>query len=164
MTPSIRKNAKNVIKAIGTHTMEQAIYTFGNGGSASIADHMACDWMKGTGGNWSVVSLSSNGPLLSAIANDMGYEYTCSAQLNWLPIPRALVLISASGNSPNVIKAAIWAQNQYVPIIGFTGFDGGRLKMMCDVSVHIECTCYGVAEDFHSQVMHEIVRMLRVKE
>lgn len=163
MKTNVKKDAKRLIDFVRKIRSEPSptFYIFGNGGSASIANHAACDWMKGTDGHWVVTSLSCNGSLLSAIGNDIGYEYTCVAQLRWLPAPEFLVLISSSGNSPNIIKAARWAQQAMVPIIGFSGFGGGKLKELVDCNISIDSTDYGVCEDYHSNVMHEVLRQLR---
>lgn len=142
------------------------IYTFGNGGSASIANHMACDWMKGTydpnGFILKVISLCSNMPLITALANDFGYEETCAKQIEYLCHSKnTLILISSSGKSANVVKAAIKAKKLGLTVIGFTGFDGGLLKPLSDISVHLDSDDYGEVEDYHSQVMHEVARQLR---
>lgn len=161
MKTKIKEDADRVVNALCTARCGQ-IYTFGNGGSSSIADHMACDWMKGTDGNFLVHSLSSNPALLSALANDFGYESTASKQLEWL-VSRfdVVVLISSSGNSPNVVKAAKTARDIGCVVVGFSGFDGGELRKLSHVSVHIESTDYGICEDYHSQVMHEVARQLK---
>ncbi len=161
-------NIVNEIKKKFSDHRSGVIYTFGNGGSASIADHMACDWMKGTYTNkpgcksLRVISLSSNGALLSAIANDMGYEETGSRQIQWLADAwDIIVLISSSGTSKNIVKAAEEARRKGCILIGFTGFTGGSLKQWADVSVHCDSDDYGVIEDYHSNVLHEVARQLR---
>jgi phosphoheptose isomerase len=163
MKTNVKKDAKRLIDFVNSVEPSGCFYTFGNGGSASIAEHMACDWMKGTDSKWVVVSLSSNGPLLSAIGNDMGYEYTCLAQLRWLPKAHFVVLISSSGNSPNIVKAAQWVKKSGMKLIGFSGFGGGKLKELSDCSISIDSTDYGVCEDYHSNVMHEVLSQLRAK-
>lgn len=157
----IKEDAKNVLNFIKKY---KNIYTFGNGGSASIANHMACDWMKSTKGRWTVTSLSSNGTLLSAIANDLGYQHTCAMQIDWHikdTKKDVLVLISSSGTSENVSKAAMAASCIGIPLVCFTGFTGGCLKRLANISVHIDSNDYGIVEDYHSQVMHEVVRQLK---
>lgn len=145
------------------------IYTFGNGGSASIADHMACDWMKSTyrpgKPNLRVISLVCCGPLMTALSNDYGYEETGSRQIQWLcDKGDTVVLISSSGTSKNIVKAAEEAKRKECTLIGFTGnaqnSDGGPLRKWADLSVHCESTDYGVIEDYHSQVMHAVVRAI----
>ncbi len=158
MSTNFRRDARQALSLL---KRGQTIYTFGNGGSASIADHMACDLMKSTQGHFSVISLSSNGALLSAIGNDFGYEFTASKQIFWLDRENcAYILISSSGSSKNIIAAAKLIKFYGRPLVGFTGFDGGGLKELCDVSVHIDSKDYGEVEDYHSQVMHEMVRQV----
>lgn len=160
LTENLRDDSCEVASALRTSLGR--IYTFGNGGSASIAEHMACDWMKGTNGMFQVVSLSSNGPLLSAIANDCGYDQTCAKQLEWQANPEDIVvLISSSGKSENIVKAAEMALFLGCELIGFTGFSGGPLKELADISVHISSDDYGIVEDYHSTVMHQVLRDLR---
>lgn len=151
------KRFLNFIKAAGIHN----IYTFGNGGSATIADSMAVDWQKSSDRALYVNSLSANGALLSMIANDYGYERTCSWQLSNLPVNSALVLISSSGNSSNIVFAAGYAKDLGLLVIGFTGFKGGELKGLADLSIHIDSKDYEEAENYHHEVMHEISRLLR---
>lgn len=154
------------------YTAGEVIFTAGNGGSASIANHMACDWMKSTykPGKKAirVISLASNTVLLTALGNDCGYDETFSRQLQWLAKSgHAVVLISSSGTSKNIVKAAEEAKRLGCKLVGFTGnagnSDGGLLRKWADVSVHTPLTEYGQIEDFHSQVMHEIVRQLKEK-
>lgn len=158
----IESAALDVIKGLQDAAI---VYTFGNGGSASIANHMACDWTKSTGGVFRVISLAANPSMIMAIANDCGYEETCRAQLDWLMDgEETVVLVSSSGNSPNIVKAAEFVKDCGCTLIGFTGFDGGALKQLCDISVHIDSNDYGVIEDYHSQVMHEVVRQINSME
>lgn len=162
MKGNVVKDAKKVVKGLRHLVASGKVYTFGNGGSAAIADHMACDWMKFADSEIPVISLSSNGPLLSAIANDMGYEQTCRYQIDQLlNSDDILVLISSSGKSSNIVKAAEKAQELGVFVIGFTGMSGGGLKELADVNVHIDSKDYGEIEDYHSNVMHMVARMLR---
>lgn len=137
------------------------IYTFGNGGSASIAEHMACDWMKGSKGKLKVISLSSNGPLLSAISNDLGYENTCRSQLEWLvnPTKDIVILISSSGTSPNILHAADYCALSKTVCISFTGFNR-TIHNTISFGV-VDSQDYGIIEDYHSQLMHAVARRLR---
>jgi phosphoheptose isomerase len=161
MNRTIKQNAKGV--ALLLQSTKGTIYTFGNGGSSSIADHMACDWMKSAEANLRVISLSCNNSLLSAISNDFGYERTCAAQLLWLANNQdTLVLISSSGKSPNIIEGLKVAREIGMYVIGFSGFSGtNQLNDDCDYGVHIESEDYGVIENYHTVIMHEVVRQLR---
>ncbi len=139
------------------------IFTAGNGGSAAIANHLCCDWTKGTYIENKVrlktYSLCSNVELMTAISNDFGNDEVFSRQLKMLVEPNdALVLISSSGNSPNVIHAAKTAKDLKIPIIGFTGFSGGKLKDLADISIHVEANNYGTVEDAHQIIMQSIAQ------
>jgi D-sedoheptulose 7-phosphate isomerase len=105
--------------------------------------------------------LSSNLPLISAVANDIGYEDTIVFQLCRLAKQGDIViLISSSGNSPNILKAAKWAVDYGVLVIGMTGFSGGKLKELSDISLHVPIKNYGVVEDCHQSLMHIIAQFI----
>lgn len=142
-------------EAIDKFRFAEKIYVGGNGGSAAISNHLCCDFMKGA--NLRVMSLSCNTPLITAIGNDLGYEKTLSFQLE-KTLTRAdlVLLISSSGNSPNIIEAAHVAKRIGAPLVGMTGFDGGSLAQLSDVSIHIPINNYGVVEDCHQSIMHII--------
>ena len=130
------------------------LYFAGNGGSAAISNHFECDIGKGLGKGhpWAIKarSLVSNPSMLMAIANDIGYDEVISFQLEKTATPNdAVILISSSGNSPNIVKAAKVSKNLGVPVIGFTGFDGGGLKELSDINFHIPVHDYGIVEDCH---------------
>src|SRR5580693_9274983 len=118
------------------------IFSCGNGGSASIANHMQCDHIKGirtaTDLTPHVLSLSANVELLTAIANDTGYENIFVYQLQSQAEPGDVVLaVSSSGRSPNIVRALTWAREQGLRTIAVTGFDGGAAKEAAEVSVHV---------------------------
>ncbi len=157
---SVYTDAARVVWAI----RNSGSFVFGNGGSAAIANHMECDITKSTDGKTRVVSLCANSSMLTAIGNDLGYDETCATQLRWRNSgtrPNRVILISSSGTSKNIVKAAKQAKAQGAMLIGFTGFDGGPLKKLADISIHIDSKDYGEIEDYHSNVMHEIVRQLK---
>lgn len=140
------------------------IFVGGNGGSAAIAEHLTCDIQKGCRAkrNLPVHSLSSNLPLISAIANDIGYEHIFSHQLDsWSPTTNdVVVLISSSGNSPNIIEAAKYASTRS-HVIGLTGFDGGKLRELADIPIHVDSNDYGHIEDCHSHIMHTMAHWIK---
>ena len=144
------------------------IWVAGNGGSAAISDHAVCDTTKLTyvDGKPPVksISLASNGPMLTALANDFAYEDVFSKQLEYYLEPEdAVLLVSSSGNSPNVVKACEYANSRGVPTIAFTGFSGGKLKDLAQVSVWIPVDNYGMAEDIHQSMMHVITQYISRK-
>jgi phosphoheptose isomerase len=142
------------------------IFSCGNGGSASIANHMQCDHMKGirtaTDLSPHVLSLSANVELLTAIANDTGYENIFVYQLQSQSEPGDVLLaVSSSGRSPNIVRALAWARDQGLRTIAVTGFDGGAARAAAEVSVHVDCTNYGIIEDLHQAIMHALAQYIR---
>jgi phosphoheptose isomerase len=142
------------------------IFSCGNGGSASIANHMQCDHVKGirtaTDLNPHVLSLSTNVELLTAIANDTGYENVFVYQLQSQSEPGDVLLaVSSSGRSPNIVRALTWARDQGLRTIAVTGFDGGAARAAAEVSVHVDCANYGIIEDLHQAIMHALAQYIR---
>jgi phosphoheptose isomerase len=142
------------------------VFSCGNGGSASIANHMQCDHVKGvrttTDLSPHVFSLSSNVELLTAIANDTGYENTFVYQLQSQSEPGdVLVAVSSSGRSPNIVSALTWARDHGLATIAVTGFDGGDARAAAEISVHVDCTNYGIVEDLHQTIMHALAQYIR---
>jgi phosphoheptose isomerase len=142
------------------------MFSCGNGGSASIANHMQCDHVKGirtaTSLSPQVLSLSTNVELLTAIANDTGYENVFVYQLQSQSAPGdVLVAVSSSGGSPNIIRALTWAREAGLRTIAITGFDGGAARSAAEVSIHVDCTNYGIVEDLHQAIMHALAQYIR---
>lgn len=116
------------------------IFVMGNGGSAAMASHFVCDLGKGTvqegKARFKIISLNDNVPLLTAYANDFGYETVFAEPLASLAEPGDVAMaISSSGNSLNVLRAMDVARERGLTTIGITGFEGGRLKEKVDVCV-----------------------------
>ena len=145
------------------------VFVAGNGGSAAISEHLSCDWQKGVQldgmKSLKVNCLTSNTSLLTAIANDYGYAESFSYQLELAePNPNdVLLLISSSGNSENIMKAASYAKTKGCKVIGFTGFSGGKLKDLADISLHIPFANYGLVEDGHQALMHVLAQFHDIK-
>lgn len=137
------------------------IYAIGNGGSAATASHFACDLAKGTRGNgpptFRVMALTDNVPVLTAWANDHGYEGVFAEQLaSLVRSGDLLVAISASGNSPNVIAAVETAHAYGAHSIGLTGRFGGRLAQIASLAVTVPSDRIEVVEDAHLIVAHSL--------
>ncbi len=135
------------------------LWVAGNGGSAAIGDHTVCDVTKGThcDGQPTIksISLTSNSAMLTALGNDLSYEQVFSQQLKYyLGKNDALLLVSSSGNSPNVVRACEYANQRGVPTIAFVGFKGGKLREIARHCVWIPIENYGMAEDAHQSLMH----------
>lgn len=135
-------------------TNDQQIFVMGNGGSAATASHIATDWSKTAERAGKPLlrcsSLNDNVAFMTAIGNDLGYDQLFVRQLqNVLNTGDVVVLISGSGNSPNIIEAARYAQAQGAAVVGLTGFSGGELHNIADVVFHVDSDQYGVIEDMH---------------
>lgn len=144
------------------------VYVAGNGGSASISDHLCCDWMKGTHSEHlaplRVHSLAAHTGLLTALANDFSYEQCFSKQIEMIGEDGdALFVISSSGNSANVLEAAKAARAKKMTVIGFVGFEGGKLRDLSDVYLHVPVSNYGMVEDAHQMLMHAVGQFLAKK-
>jgi len=142
------------------------VIIMGNGGSAATASHFACDLGKGTLmpglPRFRVIALTDNMALFSALANDCGYDQVFSEQLRSLIQPGDVAIgISGSGNSANVLNAIQAARELGAVTIGFVGYDGGRLKGMVDLCVHVPCDCMEQVEDVHLILEHLISTALR---
>ena len=133
-------------------------FFLGNGGSASTATHFVNDISLGSrqfDKPFRAISLCDNQAVITAIANDDGYENIFLQQLQTLAkAGDTIVCISASGNSKNLIKAMEYARAQNIFIVGLSAFDGGYLKKNCDLNIHIPTKVgeYGPAEDLHMVV------------
>ena len=142
----------------------------GNGGSAATSSHFVNDLGKGASvqgkAPFKAISLVDNVPLIMALANDEGYEMIFVGQLKAVLNEGDVVVgISASGDSPNVVKAVEYANEIGAKTVGITGFSGGRLKKIVQLSVHIETLDgeYGPVEDIHMILDHLVTTYLRMK-
>ena len=151
---------------IGAFDNKRTVFTCGNGGSATTASHMAADLGKNSAmpgkERLRVIGLADNMSWFSALGNDLGYENVFVEQLaNFVQSGDVLIAISASGNSPNVVKAAEYARAHGAKVIGLVGFKGGKLKEIADISVHSQIEDYGPVEDCHLMLDHIFVEALR---
>jgi D-sedoheptulose 7-phosphate isomerase len=154
------------ITSISNH--RNNIYTIGNGASAAIAQHWACDYTKGCkrgGLRPRVISLAANIPLMTAISNDIGYDEVYAFQLEALGQPDdVLIAISSSGNSPNVVEALEMAKVLQIKTIALTGMSpDNKAAQLADISIHVDCDEYEATEDVHQAIMHMIAKYLRRK-
>ena len=154
-------------RLIDARARQATVYIAGNGGSAATAAHWVNDLGKATrthpSGRMRVMSLSDNVPWLTALANDEGYDCVFAEQLeNFAQPGDVLVLISCSGNSPNLLAAQECATAAGVQTVGLLGFDGGALRERVDdvVLVPSEPGAYELVEDVHGAVCHMCTRAL----
>ena len=142
------------------------IFIMGNGGSASTASHFVCDLGKNTRRqgwpNFKVIGLADNMAIFSALANDEGYGNVFSQQLaNLVEADDVVIGISASGKSPNVLNAIEVAHQADALTIGMSGYDGGQLAGMVDISVHVPSYCIEHVEDIHLMLEHMITKAIK---
>lgn len=143
----------------------RTVFIFGNGGSASTATHFGCDLAKrpivAGQPRFRVIALTDNNALMTAISNDISYDAVFSEQL--IPLVRAgdvAIGISGSGNSRNVLNAVQVAREAGATTIGFCGYDGGKLKNMVDLPVHVPSNTMAMVEDVHLMLEHAICEKL----
>jgi D-sedoheptulose 7-phosphate isomerase len=143
------------------------IFLFGNGGSAATASHFACDLGKGTiqpdRPRLQVISLADNLATLTAYANDSGFDTIFAEPLITLAKPGDIAIaFTASGNSPNVVRAMDAAEQHGLVTIGFTGFDGGKIKDRVELNLHVPINSFPHVEDIHLALTHVICEMLKL--
>ena len=151
---------------VSTMEKNRNIFVCGNGGSAAIAEHLSCDCMKGVATDTHlrprIISLASNMSVMTAIANDFGYEHTFSAQLEFqAKAGDLLIVISSSGNSPNIISALDKAKELGLNTVAIVGFSGGEAANRSEIVIHIDIDNYGVIEDASQAVMHFVAQSIR---
>ena len=144
------------------------IFVFGNGGSAAMASHFACDLGKGTiqpdRPRFKVIALNDNLPMLTAYANDLGYDSVFAEPLISLAERGDLAIgFSGSGNSPNVLRAMEAAEKRGVATIGFSGFSGGKLKDRVELLVSVPSDVMPHIEDVHLALTHAICTRLKIQ-
>lgn len=145
---------------------KRQVFVMGNGGSASTASHMACDLGKNTAApgmpRLRVMSLNDNMALFSALSNDDGYENVFAEQLaTFVGEGDVVIAISASGNSPNVLKAIRLARARGATTIGWSGYAGGQLAKLVDMPLVVSNHVIEQIEDIHVMLEHMVTVGLR---
>lgn len=146
---------------------DRTVFVFGNGGSAASASHAMVDLNKGTivpGTNrrMKIMALTDNVPSLTAWANDASYEQVFSEQLrNFVRKGDVALAISASGNSPNVLLALKTAREHGAVPVGLAGYEGGKMKRLCDLCAVVSSNHVQMIEDMHHAILHSIFTMVR---
>lgn len=155
--------ALNMLEAV--YERDGRIYVFGNGGSLALATHWVSDFNKTVFSHnleqdqrrFQAIRLPSTEEELTAWANDIGYDMVFAGPLqNYLQDSDLVIAISSSGNSQNVIKAVNLAKKKKVPIIGLSGFDGGKLNIFADAKILVKTDKgdYGIVESVHGTILH----------
>ena len=169
LIPQLPFNAISQIVSVFLEAVEEqrTIFIFGNGGSAASASHMMCDMNKGasdisTNRRPKVMALTDNVSLISAWANDFGYERVFSEQLKTFLKPRDVAFaISTSGDSPNVLLALETAREYGALTVGVAGCQGGQMNGLCDVCAVVPSDNVQVIEDLHHAMLHSIFTAVR---
>jgi D-sedoheptulose 7-phosphate isomerase len=152
------------------YAADRQIFIMGNGGSAATASHLACDLRKSVRSPGDaapcrpirVTSLTDNIAVVTALANDHGYDRVFSEQLDAsLERGDLVIAISASGNSPNVLNAVALARERGATVAALLGFDGGRVRRLADVALVVDSHDYGRVEDIHLVVGHLVAAWMR---
>jgi D-sedoheptulose 7-phosphate isomerase len=151
---------------LGAYRNDKQVFTIGNGGSSSTASHLAADLSKNTTGpnmrRFRITSLNDNAAIVTALANDLGYEHVFSEQLvNLIRAGDVLIAVSASGNSPNIVEAIRYAQQQSAYVVALLGFDGGIAATLADNAIIVPSRDFGIVEDMHLAINHILVEHFR---
>lgn len=144
---------------------EKQIFICGNGGSASTASHFACDINKGVSyglnKRFKVIPLTDNLATITAYTNDVNYDIVFVEQLkNFYSKGDILIGISGSGNSKNVLNAIEYVNENDGITIGWTGYDGGKLKQVAQYSINANINDMQISEDVHMIIVHIIMQNL----
>ena len=150
------------------HARGARIFTMGNGGSGATASHAAGDFIKGASygldQRFRMICLNDNAPSMMAIANDIGWgDIFVEALKNYIEPGDVVIGISGSGNSENVLKAISYAKANDAHTIGMTGFKGGKLKEIADLSVHAPVEDMEVTEDVHMAVFNMVKKVMMAR-
>lgn len=151
---------------LNAYRASKTLYVCGNGGSAAISNHLACDHGKLLATDTDLLprvqSLATNIEVITAIANDISYDEVFIHQLKLAADPGDVVMtVSSSGDSENVVRAASWAREKGLEVISMTGFSGGRTAEVASVNLHVEGDNYGIIEDVHQSLMHLLGQYMR---
>lgn len=153
---------------VKTQEEGNTVYVFGNGGSGSTSSHFQNDFNKGLSEHldkkFNFLCLNDNVSTMLAVANDSSYDEIFKFQLEGHLKPGDVVMaLSGSGNSKNIIKAVEYAKECGNTVIGLTGYDGGKLKQMCDISLHVPINSMQMTEDIHMVFDHLMMSVLYLR-
>lgn len=170
VSPEEVTRAFSLLRAV--HERDGRIYVFGNGGSLAIATHWVADFNKTVFAHhlhekvkrFQAIRVPTTEEEITAWSNDIGYDMVFAGPLaNYLTDADLVIAISSSGNSPNVIKAVELARSMHVPVIGLSGFDGGKLRELSDAKLHVDTDKgeYEIVESVHATIMHMMIKYLK---
>lgn len=161
------RQVEQVIKIFeAAYDNDRTVFICGNGGSSSAASHWVCDFSKGTNApgkrRLRMFSLGDNAAMLTAYANDVDYKQVFSEPVKtYVRKNDVVIMITASGNSPNILEAAVAAREQGAVTVGLVGFGGGKLIDLVDHTVVVQSREYGPVEDLHMILDHIISTCVR---
>lgn len=162
--------AINILQSV--YERDGRVYVFGNGGSWAIAGHWVTDFNKTVFSHYlekhdrrfRVSRIPSTAEELTAWANDVGYDMVFAGPLkNVLEEGDVVIAISSSGNSPNIVNGVEFAKSLHVPVIGLSGFDGGKLNQLADVKILVSTPKgeYELVESTHDTIMHLMTKYFK---
>jgi len=166
-----KTEVENLVTAIEeAYKQGKFVFIIGNGGSGANASHFCEDLGKGTLSDFEnqkrlkVLSLTDNTPYILAWGNDTSYERVFIEQLKNFAEPGALLIaISGSGNSPNILRAVEYANENGMKTFGFTGFDGGQLRKIEQQGIHVPSHNMGAVESVHLVLFHWVLDTLNAR-
>lgn len=159
-------------KLLSLRKKNSNIFVFGNGGAASTAitmsNDLGFDILKKTKKKpFKFVCLNENQSVLTAIGNDVGYEkiFLNQLRIHFRPKIDAILILSASGNSKNLVEAAKWVKKNKGTILSIVGFDGGKIMKISDTCIHIKTNKmeYGPVEDIQLIINHTLAHWYQNK-
>ena len=152
---------------VDAYRNDRQVFISGNGGSAASANHFVCDFgknavpFKGTGPGrrrFRIISVSDNIEKITALGNDIAFEEIFRQQLiNLMREGDVFIAISASGNSPNIVRACEYAKEMQSRIIVLAGFDGGKIREFAEAAIVVPLESYEQIEDIHLIILHMVV-------
>ncbi|MEN9342165.1 MAG: hypothetical protein RIQ54_421 [Candidatus Parcubacteria bacterium] len=162
--------ALNILQA--TFEQDGRVYAFGNGGSLALATHWVSDFNKTVFSHnldqhvrrFQAIRVPTTDEEITAWGNDVGFDMIFAGPLqNYLQDTDCVIAISSSGNSTNIIKAVELAKSRHIPVIGVSGFDGGKLAHLADAKIVVstEKGEYELVEGVHDVVMHMMTKYFK---
>lgn len=152
---------------VDAYKKDKQVFIAGNGGSAGTANHFVCDFGKNAvlqegKRRFRILSLSDNIEKITALGNDIAFDEIFKQQLiNLMNNEDVLILVSASGNSPNLVKACEYAKTKNAHIVALSGFQGGKIKEYAEANLIVPLTSYEQIEDIHLIILHMVVYFIK---
>ncbi len=154
---------------LAAYRNDKQVFIVGNGGSAATANHFVCDFGKnaiqGDRRRFRILSLSDNIEKITALGNDIAFDEIFRQQLiNLMNEGDVVIAISASGNSPDLVRALEYAREKHGHIVSLAGFQGGKIREMSEVCMVAEMSSYERIEDMHLMILHMVVCFMKAHQ